>query len=133
MQEGGVRHGGPAYRALGIALVALALAGCGDDAVTVAPMTPGPTALVVREYDGERLTETTTLDCAVRGGPCDAMVALVPRLAPDAGEVCTQIYGGPERRVISGTIEGLPVDVEVTRANGCEIARYDMVTAALRP
>lgn len=131
MQEGGVRHGGSAYRALGLALAALALAGCGDGGGAASSAPAGPTALSVREYDGERLTATTDLDCTVRGGPCDRVVALLPRLAPEPGEVCTQIYGGPERRVVTGSVDGRPVDVEVTRTDGCEIARYDLLTAAL--
>ena len=65
------------------------------------------------------------------GGACDRVIALLPRLRPDPDEVCTQIYGGPERRLVSGTVGGLPVDVEVTRADGCQIARYDLLTAAL--
>lgn len=132
MKKGGVRHGRPAYRALGLALAALALTGCGggdDDTASTAP----PTALTVREYDGERLVATTALDCAARGGPCDRVVALLPRLAPDPGEVCAQIYGGPERRVITGTVAGEVVDLEVTRADACQIERYALLSEALRP
>ena len=132
MEERSVRHGASAYRALGLALAALALAGCGsggDDAAATAPA--GADALTVREYDGEGLTATTALDCTVRGGPCDRVIALLPRLAPEPGEVCTQVYGGPERRVVTGTVAGRAVDVEVTRADGCQIARYDLLTAAL--
>lgn len=135
MKEGRVRHGGSAYRALGLALAALTLAGCGgsDGGGAGAPTTAtGPTELTVRDYDGDRLVRTTELDCAVRGGACDAVVALLPRLAPDPGEVCTQIYGGPERRVVTGTVTGRRVSVEVTRANGCQIARYDLLGEALR-
>jgi len=109
-----------------------ALVGCGGGgAGSTAP--GGPTALTVREYDGRRLTATTALDCAVRGGACDRVAALLPRLAPEPGEVCTEIYGGPGRRVITGTVAGRAIEVEVTRTNGCEIARYDLLTRALRP
>ena len=58
-------------------------------------------------------------------------MALLPALAPAEGEVCTQIYGGPERIEVRGTVNGAPVQVEVTRTNGCEIARYDQLEAAL--
>jgi hypothetical protein len=131
MEKGGVRHGRAAYRALALALagLALALAGCGgggdDEAVT-----PGNT-ITVREFDGETLTRTVPLDCAESGGACEAVIALLPRLAPDLEEVCTQIYGGPERRVVTGVVEGVAVAVEVTRADGCQIARYDLLTEAL--
>ena len=93
---------------------------------------PLATELTVRDYDGEKLVRTTELDCTVRGGVCDAVVALLPRLATDPGEVCTQIYGGPERRVVMGTEAGRRVSVEVTRTDGCQIARYDLLGDALR-
>ena len=32
---------------------------------------------------------------------------------------------------MTGTVEGEPVSAEVTRANGCEIARYDLLAEAL--
>jgi hypothetical protein len=62
---------------------------------------------------------------------CAEVVALLPRLRPEPDEVCTQIYGGPERIVVTGTVDGEPVRAEVTRQNGCEIARYDLLAEAL--
>jgi hypothetical protein len=58
-------------------------------------------------------------------------VALLPRLRPQPGEVCTEIYGGPERLVVEGTVEGVRRRVEASRVNGCEIARYDLLQGAL--
>jgi hypothetical protein len=109
-------------------LVVLAIAGCGsggDEAAT------GRTALEVHSYDGERLVSTTTLSCAPDDLRCAKVVALLPRLRPVPDEACTLIYGGPERYVIEGTVKGEPVDIEVTRDNGCNIARYDLLTEAL--
>ena len=60
-----------------------------------------------------------------------AVVRLLPDLRPKPDEVCTQIYGGPERIAVRGTVDGTPVRVEVTRTDGCEIARYDLLDAAL--
>jgi hypothetical protein len=59
------------------------------------------------------------------------VAALLPALRPAAGEVCAQIYGGPERIVIMGTAGGDRVEVEVTRTDGCAIARYDRLEDAL--
>ncbi|HTI34272.1 MAG TPA: hypothetical protein VL422_11385 [Miltoncostaea sp.] len=106
-----------------------ALAGCGGGGDP--PAAAGPTALTVRHYDGERLVRTTTLGCGADDVVCAEVVALLPGLRPDPGEVCTQIYGGPERIVVEGTVDGDPVRREVTRANGCEIARYDRLEKAL--
>ena len=107
----------------------LALAGCGsgdDEAPT------GATALEVRSYDGERLVSTTTLPCTPGDARCARVVALLPRLRPAPDEACAQVYGGPERLVVEGTAEGAPVRIEVTRADGCQIARYDLLSEALR-
>ena len=58
-------------------------------------------------------------------------ITLPPDLRPADGEVCTEIYGGPERLVVEGVVDGDPVMVEVTRTNGCEIDRFDRLEAAL--
>ena len=111
-------------------IAALAIAGCGsDDGAPAAD--PGPTALTVREYDEERLVGTTELACGDGDVACAEVVALLPRLRAAPDEVCTQVYGGPERLVVEGTVEGDPVRAEVTRANGCEIDRYDLLREAL--
>jgi hypothetical protein len=85
----------------------------------------------VRHYDGERLVRTTELACGADDVVCAEVVALLPRLQPDPDEVCTMIYGGPERIVVEGTVDGHPVRREVSRVNGCEIARYDQLEKAL--
>ena len=56
----------------------------------------------------------------------------LPSLEEQPGEACTLIYGGPERFVVEGLVEGEPVSIEVTRANGCAIERYDRLEEALR-
>ena len=76
--------------------------------------------------------DTITLDCGPGDARCDHVVALLPDLAPRPGEACTQIYGGPERRIVEGTVAGRTIRLEVTRTDGCQIARYDLLTKALR-
>ena len=63
---------------------------------------------------------------------CARVVRLLPDLRPKPYEACTQIYGGPERIAVRGTVNGTPVQVEVTRTNGCEIARYELLDTALK-
>ena len=134
-EQGSLGHGRAAYLTLAalIAIVALAVAGCGgdDDAPAAAASTSGATKLTVTEYDGERVVRTTELACGPDDTVCAEVVALLPRLRPDPGEVCTQIYGGPENITVTGLVEGDPVTAVVTRVNGCEIARYDLLTKAL--
>jgi hypothetical protein len=66
--------------------------------------------------------------------PCDRSqldeLAAVARPA-DPQRACTMQYGGPEKAHVTGTLEGKPVDVAITRTNGCGIAAYDALFAAL--
>jgi hypothetical protein len=131
VKQRGVGHGRAAYRAVVLALLgAIALTGCRAEGPADTGAT-GPTRLTVREYDGERLVRTIPLDCAGGGETCQRVAAILPRLAPDPAELCAQIYGGPERRVVEGEVGGRAVRVEVTRVDGCQIARYDLLTEAL--
>lgn len=43
----------------------------------------------------------------------------------DERRVCTEQYGGPERASVSGTLDGTNIDVNFSRTDGCEIARWD--------
>lgn len=129
----GLGHGRAAYLTVAalIALVVLTAGGCGGDGDPPAASAPGATRLTVTEYDGERVVRATELACGAGDVVCAEVVALLPRLRPEPDEVCTQIYGGPERITVTGTVEGGPVRAEVTRTNGCEIARYDLLSKAL--
>jgi hypothetical protein len=44
---------------------------------------------------------------------------------PPAQRLCTQIYGGPERARITGTIGARRVDRTFARRNGCEISDWE--------
>jgi hypothetical protein len=111
-------------------LAGLAVAGCSGGSDGAASTVP--TQLTVTRSDDSGPTSTVELDCAgADAAACARVVALLPGLAPAYGEVCTQIYGGPERIEVRGTVDGTPVRVEVTRENGCEIDRYDRMETAL--
>ena len=84
-----------------------------------------------RGRDGEK--RTATLECEPPGGThpapeaaCAALAANRDALAPVPRDVaCTQIYGGPARAEVVGTVDGERVSAELSRHNGCEIARWD--------
>lgn len=144
------RHSG---RAAVIALRALAatlfaalavLAGCGDDG-GAEPTSNDPFA----EGDA-RLT--VTLDPDGAGGPenpateelsCEelsedpACLAVRDLSASDfdptpPGQACTELFGGPDEATVTGEINGEDVDTELTRANGCEIERFDRALPLLQ-
>lgn len=67
---------------------------------------------------------------------CDAVAAAKDRLLalsdPDREpEFCTEIYGGPDKAAITGTVDGEPVDAEVARNNGCGISDWDSLEPLL--
>ena len=83
-----------------------------------------------------------TLRCSPAGGSlarparaCAKLAAsgtkLFAALPPDT--VCTEIYGGPQRARVVGTVAGKRVWATFTRTNGCEISRWARVSPWLLP
>jgi hypothetical protein len=133
---------------LPVLLVAVAAAGCGASAEPAGrPPVPDGVELVltVRETPGGQ-TRRATLRCAGararatgyladRARPaCRAARRLAGLLAsePPKHRVCTQVYGGPERARVRGTVEGRAVDRRFGRADGCEIADFERAAPLLR-
>lgn len=56
-----------------------------------------------------------------------ATVATDPEIfEPTPADVaCTEIWGGPQRALVEGTVDGRKIDAAFSRTNGCEIARWD--------
>ena len=46
---------------------------------------------------------------------------------------CTQQYGGPETARITGRWHGEPVEVDLARTDGCQIAQWDSLGPVLPP
>jgi hypothetical protein len=123
------------------ALAAIVLAGCGAEGETTgdggdaAPAAPATSLEVTVWPDGRDNgpEEVTTLECDPVGGdhpaPEEACVLLAgnPDLLEPVPEdvMCTQQFGGPEQAAIHGTFQGEDVDLSYSRANGCEIARWE--------
>ena len=94
-----------------------------------------------RGRDGEE--RRATLECDPPGGThpapdaaCAALADHRDALEPVPRDVaCIEIYGGPARAKVSGTLAGEPVSAVLSRHNGCEIARWDALepVLALRP
>jgi hypothetical protein len=61
-------------------------------------------------------------------GACtDLAAAADPFAGPDRDEVCTEVYGGPQKAQVTGTWAAQPVDAHFDRVSGCAIARWDAV------
>jgi hypothetical protein len=107
-------------RAVLLAVTLLALAGCGDDDERPAqPATSTRLEVEVRPQgdDGPARTETITR------APAGVTVADFEPVPVETA--CTEIYGGPATATVTGTLRGIRIDASFSRANGCEIARWD--------
>ena len=129
----------------------LVLAGCGagDDGTSAAPGTPDgtgsdPAAGGISQADNDLQIEvdlgdgsaplTWTLTCVgfVEGShpqaqaACDHLAGLERPFAPLPEDVvCTQQYGGPETARVIGRWGGEPVELDLSRVDGCRIAQWD--------
>lgn len=133
-------------------LLSLLLAACGDPPADQpsdddAGEQPASTALDVTIDNGEIQSSFRVVcddaprfegDAGARDpkAACDAVAAAKDRLLtlsdPDREpEMCTEIYGGPDKATIAGTIEGDSVDAEVARNNGCGIGDWDSLEPLL--
>jgi hypothetical protein len=57
---------------------------------------------------------------------CAALKAMADPFAPlPADVVCTEQFGGPQTARVLGRWNGEPVDLEVSRTDGCRIAQWD--------
>jgi hypothetical protein len=119
-------------RLLPLLLATAFLAGCGDDEEQPATQPPAENTQLTVEVRGAGEPQTFEVDCVT--DPCDA--ARLDKLAavtkpPDGAQACTQIYGGPEEAHVTGTLRGRPVDRTIDRSDGCGIADYEALFAAL--
>ena len=88
-----------------------------------------------------RPSRTWTLACNPARGThpnpsraCASLLAHRALLRPLPRRIaCTQVYGGPQVGRIDGVVAGKRVRVTYTRANGCEIARWNALRPVLSP
>ena len=68
--------------------------------------------------------------CAAVAAPAAAAYLRNPE---PQGQVCTQIFSGPERAHVSGTLAGQTIDAQLGRSNGCETAGWELLKPLLQP
>ena len=135
-----------------VAVLLIALPGCGTESgagaagdaadepgKTDGTVEDGRTDLTVVVAGTGRGKRTYSLTCDPAGGDhpdpaaaCRALDELDDPFAPVPGDqACTEIYGGPQTAVVTGTFRGEAVDAAFNRTNGCEISRWDAHLALL--
>jgi Subtilisin inhibitor-like len=126
-------------------LVAALVAGALAAAASPSAATSAETALRITYWEDSAraaVSVTWTLRCNPARGTlarpavaCKRLVTgglkLFAPLRDDAA--CTQIYGGPQKARVVGTLAGRQVWATFTRTNGCEIARWSGISPWLVP
>jgi hypothetical protein len=112
---------------------------------TLAAATPAPVTLTVRYTAGSQVERVAHLRCRAESARADGFLRTSARPAcgrarkiasflaskPSAKRVCTQIYGGPQRARITGTIGGRRVDRRFRRTNGCHVGDWQYAVPIL--
>ena len=126
--------------------VALVIAGAALSAcaLSLAATSPSTSLRVTYWKDGSNpdASVTWTLRCNPPRGSlprkavaCRRLAAGGPKLfaplPPDI--VCTEIYGGPQKARVVGTVAGKRIWATFQRTNGCEIDRWNRVSPWLLP
>lgn len=121
------------------------MAACLVSAAAAGAAAPAPTSLRVAYWeDGSKAApdEVWTLRCNPPRGTlprptraCRRLAAGGPKLfAPVPPDMaCTQIWGGPQKSRVVGTVAGKRVRTTFTRADGCEIGRWNTLSPWLLP
>ena len=124
---------------MAVACAALAAAGCGSDSDSDdedSPSAAGTSLEATLDIDGgqgDEAARTGSVACESQVD-CPGAESLTPAdFEPVPAETaCTEIFGGPETATITGSLAGEPVEGEFSRANGCEIERFDRFTPLLQ-
>lgn len=67
---------------------------------------------------------------------CAALKVNAALLSPEprrTDQACTEQYGGPQTATVTGVVDGVPVEAEFSRTNGCEISAWDAAKDVLGP
>lgn len=129
-----------------VAPMVLCLAGCAGGAASPDPSATPSAApgseltVIVDNGKGEKTTWRLTCDPAGgdhpdSSGACSALETQAAKALPPVspGKACTELYGGPQTATITGTWRGQKVDSDLSRTNGCEIARWEALKAVVDP
>jgi subtilisin inhibitor-like len=123
-------------------LVAAGAVAPGSEATSASTPT---VSLTITYWPAEQKPTTSrrwTLRCDPLGGTLPTRRAACRRLARlkassfapvPSDAVCTQIYGGPQKAVVKGTVGGARVWASFRRRNGCEIDRWRRFSPWLLP
>lgn len=106
-----------------------------DLSVVIQDLQTGSLSYGIRCSGGEASVRGTTRVEAAAACRALARPAVQNRLirGPEPEQVCTQVYGGPQTALISGTLAGQTVNAVVARDDGCGIGDWDNLLEDVLP
>jgi hypothetical protein len=128
-------------RLLLLPFLLLTLAACGGTDVqepgggsTAAPAPAAPATNLEVTVWADPASAAAPTSMTFYGDKAPVGAALKDFTPTTADQPCTEIYGGPGKATVTGTLDGAAVNATFTRSNGCEIARWEkMVQLGLIP
>ena len=121
-------------------VLAVVLAACGGGGNTTHEATTNLTITYWPDGKGKGPQQHFNLSCdPAVGNVADPIVACADlkgsaRAALDPtplSAMCTELYGGPAEATIVGAVDGDAVNARLSRSNGCEIGRWQELSALL--
>jgi hypothetical protein len=133
-----------------LVLVLFALAACAAPAGSAADPSPSsstPTAagedlVITLDRGNGTEPERYTLRCGDSpdgdhpdaAAACTHLAGLAAPFAPLPDDMmCTEQYGGPETATVTGRWNGEPVDLRLSRTDGCRISQWESLGPVLPP
>jgi hypothetical protein len=123
-----------------LVVLAMVLAACGGGGNTTHEATTNLTITVWPDGKGKGPQQLFNLSCdPTVGNVADPLAACADLEGParaaldptPLSAMCTELYGGPAEATIVGTVDGDVVNARLSRSNGCEIGRWQDLSALL--
>jgi len=118
-----------------LALTVLVIGCAQSPAATPAPASSPPSELMVAIHrGGSSPTESYRLGCGTTvpgnhpagAAACAHLARLAhPFAALPTDQMCSQIYGGPQTAHVTGRWRGSPVDLRLSRVDGCRVEQWN--------
>ena len=127
-------------RLLGATVVLAALVGCGSGNGSAAAEPWARLTITAWPQGSDAGGQVRwTLRCGPVGGTHPNRVRACARLSRLSNPfrpvpkdmACTQIYGGPEQALVTGTFRGRKVTARFNRTDGCQIERWNRIAVLL--
>lgn len=122
------------FHALLLLFAILALTSCSTEKDPIPVEKDSPSGTLTLKFQATpdvELEQVPLIHCSDEPDFCDAVLNDASILPVPENTVCTQQYGGPEYAELTGSVDAVPVSLEFTNTDGCQIARWNSLQTLL--